>query len=136
MIRKNFKLFFEFNRSFPKDLKLTQADFSLYCVPIINLFEHDAVPLNLDGKKDLYPVIPAGFNREHFEIFDIRRVSGSKFLKETGNKIYTYPKFESFVHSSSSGGSGYYKSIIKDNIEETGYDHFVSFVSDSNKNFR
>ena len=55
------------------------------------------------------------------------------FLKETGNKIYTYPKFESFVHSSSSGGSGYYKSIIKDNIEETGYDHFVSFVSDSNK---
>ena len=132
MIRK-FKLFFEFNRSFPKDLKLTQADFSLYCVPIINLFEHDAVPLNLDGKKDLYPVIPAGFNREHFEIFDIRRVSGSTFLKETGNKIYTYPKFESFVHSSSSGESGYYKSIIKDNIEETGYDHFVSFVSDSNK---
>ena len=131
--KKKFKLFFEFNRSFPKDLKLTQADFSLYCVPIINLFEHDAVPLNLDGKKDLYPVIPAGFNREHFEIFDIRRVSGSKFLKETGNKIYTYPKFESFVHSSSSGGSGYYKSIIKDNIEETGYDHFVSFVSDSNK---
>ena len=105
----------------------------MYCVPVINLFEHDAIPLNFDGKKDLYPVIPAGFNREHFEIFDIKRVSGSKFLKETGNRIYTYPKFESFVHSSASGRYGYYKSIIKNNIEETGYDHFVSFVSDSNK---
>ena len=124
--KKKFKLFFEFNRSFPKDLKLTRADFSLYCVPVINLFEHDAIPLNFDGKKDLYPVIPTGFHRDHFEIFDIKRVSGSKFLKDTGNKIYIYPKFESFVHSSSSGRSGYYKSIIKDNIEETGYDHFIS----------
>ena len=37
------------------------------------------------------------------------------------------------MHSSASGRYGYYKSIIKNNIEETGYDHFVSFVSDSNK---
>ncbi|OOF56867.1 type VI secretion protein [Rodentibacter genomosp. 2] len=130
---KNFKLFFEFDRSFPKDLKLTQADFSLYCAPVINLFEHDAIPINLNGEKELYPIIPTGFNREHFEIFDIRNVSGSKHLKDIGNKIYNYPKFESFEHTTSTGSKEYYKSTIKDNIEETRYDHFISFVSSSNK---
>ncbi|WP_179108571.1 type VI secretion system baseplate subunit TssF, partial [Rodentibacter caecimuris] len=101
--------------------------------PVINLFEHDAIPINLNGEKELYPIIPTGFNREHFEIFDIRSVSGSKHLKDIGNKIYNYPKFESFEHTTSTGNREYYKSTIKDNIEETRYDHFISFVSSSNK---
>ena len=130
---KKFTLFFEFNRSFPKDIKLTKSDFSLYCTPIINLFEHDAIPINFDGTKDLYPVIPSGFNREHFEIFDIKSVSGTKPIKESGNKVYNYPKFESFAHTTKIENRGFYKSIIKNNIEETRYDHFISFISNSNK---
>lgn len=133
LISKKFKLCFEFNRAFPKDLKLTQVDFSLYCTPIINLFEHDATPINFDGKKDSYPVIPVGGNREHFEIFEVRNVLGSKHLKELGNKIYSYPKFESFAHSTLVESNGYYKLSIRDNIEETKHDYSISFVSDSNK---
>ncbi|MBN6069211.1 type VI secretion system baseplate subunit TssF [Aggregatibacter actinomycetemcomitans] len=132
---KNFKVVFEFNRAFPKDLKLTKLDFSLYCVPILNLFEHDAIPVNFDGRKDLYPVIPTGFNRHHFEIFDIKNVSGSMTASKLSynNKIYNYSRFESFAHNSMVDKKGYYKSIIKDNIEETGYEHYISFISGMNK---
>ncbi|WP_318256322.1 type VI secretion system baseplate subunit TssF [Rodentibacter caecimuris] len=131
---KKFRLIFEFNRHLPKDLKLTKSDFSLYCVPIINLFEHDAIPIVFDGKKDLYPVIPSGFNRKHFEIFNVKSVSGSRVVQESNtSKIYHYPQFESFSHSICSDNRGYYKSIIKENIEENGYEHYISFVSESNK---
>lgn len=134
MEAKKFKIIFEFNRAFPKDLKLTRLDFSLYCVPILNLFEHDAVPINFDGKRDLYPVIPTGFNREHFEIFDIKNVLGSRVAKELhSSEVRGYSKFESFGHSLGLNKKGYYKSIIKDNIQETKYDHYISFVSDMNK---
>lgn len=131
---KKFKLVFEFNRAFPKDLKLTNSDFSLYSVPVINLFEYDAIPINFDGKRDLYPVIPAGFNREHFEVFDIKNVTGSKVANaRSAGKVYSYHKFESFAHNLSLDKKGYYKSIIKNNIKETGYEHYISFVSDMNK---
>ncbi|THA19256.1 type VI secretion system baseplate subunit TssF, partial [Rodentibacter pneumotropicus] len=124
--KKNFKIVFEFNRALPRDLKLTKFDFSLYCVPIINLFEHDAIPINFDGVKDLYPVIPAGFNSDHFEVFDIKNVLTSIVSKEfSSNKTYNYPRFESFVHNSSINNKGYYKSVIRDNIEETRYEHYI-----------
>lgn len=131
---KKFQIILEFNRAFPKDLKLTKSDFSLYCVPVVNLFEHDAIPINFDGKKDLYPVIPTGFNREHFEVFDIKNVFGSRVARESSSsRIHHYLKFESFAHNLSTDRKGYYKSTIKDNIEETGYEHYIAFVSDMNK---
>ena len=131
---KKFQVVVEFNRTLPKDLKLTRSDFSLYCTPVINLFEHDAIPINFDGRKDVYPVIPAGFNREHFEVFDIKNVFGSRVTRESfSSKVYHYPKFESFAHNLSADKKGYYKSIIKDNIQETGYEHYIAFVSDMNR---
>lgn len=134
LTQKNFKLLFEFNRPLPKDLKLTSSDFSLYCSPIINLFEHDAIPINFDGKKVLYPVIPVGFNRSHFEIFSITDVLGSSMIKDPSrnNRIQQYSNFESFAHNNTS--TGFYKSVIKESVEEDGYEYYVSFVSREHRN--
>ncbi|VEH67793.1 Uncharacterized protein conserved in bacteria [Rodentibacter pneumotropicus] len=67
-------------------------------------------------------------------MFDIKNVLTSIVSKEfSSNKTYNYPRFESFVHNSSINNKGYYKSVIRDNIEETRYEHYISFVSSMNK---
>lgn len=131
------KLSFRFNRPIPKDLNLGLSDFTLYCSPIINLFEHDAIPINLNGKKTAYPVIPVGLNKSHFEIFEIEKVTGIKLSEYTGKKeqLSVYPRFETFSHDIGNNrrDTAFYKSSLKENIEENGYEHYISFVSNGNE---
>ncbi len=127
-----FKLLFRFNRPLPKDLTLDKTDFTLYCSPIINLFPHDGIPINLDGKRTDYPVIPSGLNRSHFEIFDINCVTGTKLTKYVGqeSRLCEYARFESFSHGAiDTRESIFYKASLKENLEENGYNHYISFVS-------
>ena len=77
-------------------------------------------------EKDLYPVIPAGFNQEHFEIFDIKRVSGSKFLKETEIGFILIQNLNHLCTVPIREGMGTINQLLKIILKETGYDHFVS----------
>ncbi|TCP91171.1 type VI secretion system protein ImpG [Cricetibacter osteomyelitidis] len=132
---ENFKLLFKFNRPIPRDLTLTLNDFSLYCSPIINLFDNDAIPINLNGKKTTYPIIPAGTTRAHFDVFDIKKVSGVKLNEYAGKteQLSLYERFETFAHSiDDKQALPFYKILLKENMKG-GYDHYIAFVSKGNE---
>ena len=46
-----FKLKISFSKTLPADVRVRQDNFQLYCTPVINLFEHDADPIDLTGKR-------------------------------------------------------------------------------------
>ena len=73
----------------------------LHCVPVVNLFRHDALPIRLDGKRDEYPLFPAGHGREHLGVFAVERVTG---WQPGGLGHRDYLPFESFAHDLSFGG--------------------------------
>lgn len=50
--------------------------FVLSATPIINLFHHQAIPLQVDASTERYQVRPAGKIAEHFHLFDLDGVSG------------------------------------------------------------
>lgn len=79
----------------------TRDNLRLHCVPVVNLFRHDALPIRLDGKRDEYPLFPAGHGREHLGVFAVERVTG---WQPGGLGHRDYLPFESFVHDLSFGG--------------------------------
>ncbi|RAP35451.1 hypothetical protein B1207_12160 [Legionella quinlivanii] len=48
----------------------------LHTVPIINLFEHHAEPIQLDHKKPEYRVIPSDNADQHYQIYEVKQVIG------------------------------------------------------------
>lgn len=129
----NFEFSFQFSRALPSDVTLTQDDFKLYCVPIVNLFHHTAIPINLDGERASYPIIPVGRDKEHYEVFSIDSVTGVELNteKQKNNSVKKYTEFETFAHELEEKDSRtnlFYKTQIVENMKETGYNHFLSFV--------
>jgi len=79
----------------------TRDNLRLHCVPVVNLFGHDALPIRLDGKRDEYPLFPAGHGREHLGVFAVERVTG---WQPGGLGHRDYLPFESFAHDLNFGG--------------------------------
>ncbi|MEM5527561.1 type VI secretion system baseplate subunit TssF [Gammaproteobacteria bacterium AS21] len=124
---------FVFNRRFPADIKIRDNAFELYCVPAVNLFKHEADPINLTGQKVEYKISPSGSFVENYEVFNVESVSGwlsdDEGRLRGGNRRYS--AFESFHHEierSEGRSSLYYRSRVKDSIKGIGFDHFLSFV--------
>ncbi|MDP8052623.1 type VI secretion system baseplate subunit TssF [Pasteurella atlantica] len=128
-----FNIIFQFSRSLPGDIYLTKDDFKLYCTPIINLFDHVALPINFDGEHTSYPVVPVGRDKDHFEVFSIESVTGVELNSDSENKgiLKQYTEFETFSHDLENQDSRhnlFYKKQMVENIQETGFDYFLSFV--------
>ena len=124
---------FTFTRRFPADIKIRDNAFELYCVPAINLFKHEADPINLSGQKVEYKISPAGAFVENYEVFNVESVSGwlsdDEGRSRGGSRRYS--SFESFHHEierSEGRTSLYYRTRVKDSIKGIGFDHFLSFV--------
>lgn len=91
---------FVFSRPMPADIRVRDADLSLHCVPAVNLFEHDAEPIRVDGQMTDYPLAPAGAMGHGYEIFSVDSVSGVPSLSRDGEKSLRrcYHDFYSFQH--------------------------------------
>lgn len=48
----------------------------LNCVPAVNLFQHTAMPLSIDGTRTSYLLRPEGSALDHYDIFSVERVAG------------------------------------------------------------
>jgi type VI secretion system protein ImpG len=124
---------FAFSRTFPGDIKIRDNAFELYCVPAVNLFEHDADPINLNGQQIEYKISPSTASPEQYEVFSIDAISGwlvDESGRAKGNRR-KYSAFESFHHEierSEGRTSLYYRTRVKDSIRESGFDHYLSFV--------
>lgn len=104
----------------------------LHCVPVVNLFRHDALPIRLDGKRDEYPLFPAGQGREHLGVFAVERVTG---WQPGGLGHRDYLPFESFAHDLSFGGQGgrpHYSVRQRTALLHGGIDTYLAFGDPGN----
>jgi type VI secretion system protein ImpG len=129
----SFKLHMTFSKTLPADVKVNNDAFELYCTPAINLFSHDADPVNLDGKSTEYKIRPSGRHSTHYEVFNVEKVQGwlASGNGRSRGESRVYAPFESFQHDierSQDRRSLYYRSRVKDSIRGDGFDHFMSFI--------
>ena len=73
----------------------TLDNVKLYCTPIVNLFNHDAIPIRLDGKQDEYLLLPGEYSPANAGVFSVDRVTG---WRPGGLGHQTYVPFESCEH--------------------------------------
>ena len=95
---RGFELRFDIHKAGVQRIRPTLENVRLYCTPVVNLFEHDAIPIRLDGKQDQYLLLPSELDSSHCGVFSVDRVTG---WKPGGMGYEEYVPFESFEHDPS-----------------------------------
>jgi len=121
---------FCFHRAMPTGTIVREQDFSLYCVPAINLFTHSSEPIVVDGKRSSYPLIPAGNAEKIYDIFSVDSVEG---VTPSGSRQSqrTYFPFESFQHEVERQNNRdllYYKVSVKESRFTGQSSHEMTFM--------
>lgn len=134
-LKGRFTVQFHFAKTLPADVRVRQESFSLYCTPIVNLFEHDSDPIDLNGRKSEYRIAPSSRYPAHYEIFSVDSVAGWQDTSQNGQRIRgskrTYASFESFQHEVERANGRkalYYRTRVKNSIRGDGFDSFISFI--------
>ena len=91
-----FSIKIDFSKAFSNHEIPSKDNFSLYCTPIINLFETDAVPIRKNIEQEEFLVLPSDLDKNHSEVFSVEKVRGWSFKKSA---YQDYLPFESFEHS-------------------------------------
>lgn len=91
----HFDVIFVLKENEKPSFKIDKDYFSLFAVPAINIFKHEADPIRLDHKKSEYLVRPSGREPFHYQVYTIRNVKG--FTKGSSSQI-TYQPFQMFLH--------------------------------------
>lgn len=124
---------FVFSRTLPADAKVHDEHLALYCTPAINLFTHDADPIDLSGERSEYRIHPSSRHPDHYEVFSVDAVQG--WLESASGKIRGKPRdyvpFESFQHQierDRQRESLYYRVRVRDSLRGDGFDHDIAFV--------
>lgn len=123
---------FVFSRTLPTDARVHNEHLALYCTPAINLFEHDADPIDMNGERSEYRIHPSSRHPEHFEVFSVDSVQG--WLENDGGTFRTsrsYVPFESFQHQierDRNQRSLYYRVRARESLRGDGFDHDIAFV--------
>ncbi|MEE9412686.1 MAG: type VI secretion system baseplate subunit TssF [Methylococcales bacterium] len=129
---EDIRLELHFKRPFPVDIKIRRNDFELYCTPAVNLFDHDADPISLDGKSIEYIIRPSDYKQEHYEIFSINNVRGRGQSSETEERTSrTYFPFESFQHEIERAHERkalYFRNRVSESVTKSGFEQFISFI--------
>ncbi len=132
---KEFNLVIVFSKTLPSSVRITDDSFRLYCTPVVNLFDFDAEPIDLTGRKSEYRISPSTRYPKHYEVFSVDSVTGWKENEYSGksvrNEQRNYSSFESFHHEIERACKRevlYYRTRIKNSIRGDGFDSFISFV--------
>lgn len=92
---RGLELRFDMRRNGIQRLRPTLDNLQLHCTPIANLFNHDALPIRLDGKQDEYLLLPGQYQARHCGVFAVESVTG---WQSGGIGYRQYVPFESFEH--------------------------------------
>jgi type VI secretion system protein ImpG len=124
---------FRFNRTLPPDAKVRNESFQLYCTPAVNLFQHEADPIDLNGRQTEYRVQPSTSNSAHYEVFSVDQVEGwlDNPVGQARGEPRMYSPFESFQHQIERDRNRtalYYRMRVRDSVQGEGFNHFIAFV--------
>jgi len=81
--------------AYPSDQRFSADNVRLFCSPVINLFELDAEPIEIDHHETEYRVVPAGHQGEHVETYSVDAIA--TFDHDTAER-YEYVPFTTFRH--------------------------------------
>lgn len=126
---KGFELRFHIHSNAIQHLRPSLVNVRLYCTPIVNLFNKDAVPIRLDGKQDEYLLLPSDMEQKNCGVYSIESVTGH--LQAGGGERQFVP-FESFKHDPSFDvpqASPHYSVRQRPSLLHGGLDTYLSFDS-------
>ncbi|KFL49217.1 type VI secretion protein ImpG [Burkholderia pyrrocinia] len=90
-----FELELVLKHAYPVDQRFSAENVRLFCTPVINLFELDAEPIEIDHHETEYRVVPAGHQGEHVETYSVDAIA--TFDHDTAER-YEYVPFATFRH--------------------------------------
>lgn len=125
------RLRFRFSRILPPEAKIRAEHFQLYCTPAVNLFSHEADPVDLNGRQTEYRISPSSRAPDHFEVFSVDQVEGWLEGRSGRGEPRLYTAFESFQHEveRDRGRTAlYYRTRIRESVRGDGFDHYIAFV--------
>lgn len=131
--QSDFVLSLEFSRPIPPDVRIYKDSFKLHCVPAINLFEHDAEPILLDGRRLEYLIEPAMRDASDIDVFEVTSVTGwvPNNDGKSGGISRKFGRFESFAHEIErvEGRSVvYFRERVRQAISGERIDRLITFV--------
>lgn len=122
---RSVKLVFQFERPFPQQVRVPPDSIRLNCTPAVNLFPADARPLNMDGGKTEYRLLP--LQGEASTIHTVDSVTG--YVQGSSERI-VYEPFESFRHDlpGDRANTSYVRVRARPSVSGRRIDHYLSFV--------
>lgn len=81
--------------AYPSDQHFSGDNVRLFCSPVINLFELDAEPIEINHHETGYRVVPAGHQGEHVETYSVDAIAA---LDHATAERYEYVPFATFRH--------------------------------------
>ncbi|MCX8117637.1 MAG: type VI secretion system baseplate subunit TssF [Desulfobacterota bacterium] len=94
-----FEIHFElFDLPFPPP-KIKKDHFILFVTPAINLFPHEADPIQIDHRRTQYLVRPAGGRTEHYQVYSVEKVVGYVHGTAQERKYVPFEVFQSGLQS-------------------------------------
>ncbi|MEX3928977.1 type VI secretion system baseplate subunit TssF [Paraburkholderia sp. BR10936] len=90
-----FELDFVLREAYPSDQRFSRDNVRLFCSPVINLFELDAEPIEINHHETEYRVVPGGHQGEHVETYAVDAIEA--FDHVTAER-YEYVPFATFRH--------------------------------------
>lgn len=122
-----------FSRPMSADVRLRTGDISLYCTPAVNLFDHDAEPIHLNGRAVDQYLLPSGQRPDAYEVFSVD--AADSYQREPNgqlaNRLRTFHPFESLQHEieHAQGRSAlYFRTRLQQSWNDDGITHRVAFV--------
>lgn len=130
---RNVRLEFHFSRQFPQSMRVGTDDFSLFCTPAVNLFQHGAEPIDLSGEQAHALLKPTGGQLHAYEIFSVDQVISTRSTVggAGGEPLRVFRPFESFAHEIEhvQGRTAlYYRCQVENSLRDDGVVHRISFV--------
>ncbi len=93
-VKDTFEIRFILDSDISPTTRITSGSFALFCTPAVNLFKHDAAPIQLDHRSFEYKVMPTGDQGSIFQIFSVDRVKGIVQGSVTQKEYYSFDAVE------------------------------------------
>ncbi|NWD83467.1 type VI secretion system baseplate subunit TssF [Pseudomonas reactans] len=127
------RLELHFSKPLPASVPINPDTLCLYCTPAINLFEHPAEPVQLDGQALHETVQPRGPNARAYEIFSIDGVSARRRKPQTPADNYRvdfapYESLQQQVEPAGQRTARYFSHTIEPELLKPRAKHSVSLI--------
>ena len=86
--------------TYPEERQFGTDNVRLHCTPVVNLFEADAEPINIEGEVGEHRVVPRVSSTDSVETYDVTEVRG---VEDATGKEHRYTRFFDFHHDGANG---------------------------------